>query len=102
MKLWRIGFVLLSVPFFAFAESPYKGTCEDKDLKKVLKCSEVIEKRLANAVSEMTRIREYDYVLINDDFKTALHDLLAIAYTSRKKMELMDLGEFISAWANIE
>lgn len=62
----------------------------------------VIEKRLANATSEMTRMREYDYFLINEDFESTLHDLKCIAYASRKKMALVDVGEFISSWANVE
>lgn len=62
----------------------------------------VIEKRLANATSEMTRMREYDYFLINEDLESTLHDLKCIAYASRKKMALVDVGEFISSWANVE
>ena len=94
----KFGSLITSV----FITTPDQKSLKERLISRGTDSSEVIEKRLANAVSEMTRIREYDYVLINDDFKTALHDLLAIAYTSRKKMELMDLGEFISAWANIE
>lgn len=91
-----------SVITSVFITTPDQKSLKERLINRGTDSVDVIEKRLANAVSEMTRIREYDYVLINDDFKTALHDLLAIAYASRKKMELMDLGEFISAWANIE
>ena len=94
----KFGSLITSV----FITTPDQKSLKERLISRGTDSLDVIEKRLANAVSEMTRIREYDYVLINDDFKTALHDLLAIAYTSRKKMELMDLGEFISAWANIE
>jgi len=94
----KFGSLITSV----FITTPDQKSLKERLVNRGTDSLDVIEKRLANAVSEMTRIREYDYVLINDDFKIALHDLLAIAYTSRKKMELMDLGEFISAWANIE
>ena len=87
--------------------SVFLTTPDQKSLKERLDArgtdtQEVIEKRLANAVSEMTCMREYDFVLINDIFEEAERDLLSIAYASRKKMDLMDLGEFISSWANIE
>lgn len=85
-----------------FVTTPDQKSLKERLLNRGTDSEEVIKKRLANAVSEMTCISEYDYVLVNDDFKTALHDLLSIAYASRKKMELMDLGEFISVWANIE
>jgi len=85
-----------------FVTTPDQKSLKERLINRGTDSEEVIKKRLANAVSEMTCISEYDYVLINDDFKMALHDLLSIAYASRKKMELMDLGEFISVWANIE
>lgn len=94
----KFGHLITSV----FITTPDQKTLQDRLIKRGTDAENVIEKRLANAVSEMTRMREYDYVLVNDDFKTASHDLIAIAYASRKKIALMDLGEFISAWANIE
>ncbi|MCQ4312436.1 guanylate kinase [Pseudomonas stutzeri] len=39
---------------------------------------EVIQKRMREAVSEMTHYIEYDYLVINDDFAHALIDLQAI------------------------
>ncbi len=61
---------------------------------------EVIEKRINNAVSEMTRVREYDYVLINDDFEKTLEKLTAIAISSRCRVHSIDPEEFISSWVN--
>ena len=39
---------------------------------------EIIERRMRDAVSEMAHYVEYDYLVINDDFKVALDDLKAI------------------------
>ncbi len=39
---------------------------------------EVIERRMREAVSEMSHYVEYDYLIINDDFAHALDDLRAI------------------------
>ena len=63
-------------------------------------CDEVIEKRISNAVSEMTRIREYNYVLINDNFEKTLEKLTAIAMSSRCRVYSIDTEEFISSWVS--
>ncbi len=39
---------------------------------------EVIAKRMAQAVAEMSHYAEYDYLIVNDDFDTALTDLKTI------------------------
>ncbi|WP_137886487.1 guanylate kinase [Pseudomonas sp. 2FE] len=43
----------------------------------------IIEQRMREAVSEMSHYVEYDYLVINDDFATALDDLKAIFRASR-------------------
>ncbi len=63
---------------------------------------EVIEKRIGNAVSEMTRIREFDYILINDNFEKTLNELLSIAISSRTQVSSIDSEEFISSWVSQE
>ena len=47
----------------------------------------VINKRLAAARDEMSHLAEFDYVTINDDFETALNDLLAIIRASRLELQ---------------
>jgi guanylate kinase len=44
---------------------------------------EVIERRLAAARDDVTHCLEYDYLVVNDQFETALADLLAIARARR-------------------
>ena len=44
---------------------------------------EIIEGRMREAVSEMAHYNEYDYVIINDEFGTALEDLKAIFQANR-------------------
>jgi len=44
---------------------------------------EIIERRMREAVSEMSHYVEYDYLVINDDFATALDDLKAIFRANR-------------------
>ena len=47
--------------------------------------ADVIAKRLAAAREEMSHVVEFDYVTINDNFDSALQDLLAIIRASRLK-----------------
>ncbi|MCP5334758.1 MAG: guanylate kinase [Oceanospirillaceae bacterium] len=44
---------------------------------------EVIQRRMNEAVSEMTHYNEYTYVVVNDDFETALAELKAIVQAHR-------------------
>ncbi|MFB6348181.1 guanylate kinase [Moraxella sp. ZJ142] len=44
---------------------------------------EVIEKRLAGSLTEMRQYDKFDYVVINDDFETALADLQTIIKSHR-------------------
>jgi len=44
---------------------------------------EVIDKRMREAVNEMTHYVEYDYLIINDDFNHALGDLQSIFRANR-------------------
>ena len=94
----KFGHLITSV----FVTTPDQKSLQERLMKRGTDSVEVIEKRLANAVSEMTCMNEYDYVVINDDFEMALHAILAIAYASRRKISLMDTSEFISRWANLE
>ena len=48
---------------------------------------DVINKRVAAAREEMSHVVEFDYVTINDNFDSALQDLLAIIRASRLKSQ---------------
>jgi len=45
--------------------------------------AEVVERRMADARSELSHYAEYDYLVINDDFAAALSDLRAIVGAER-------------------
>ena len=49
--------------------------------------AEVIERRMREAVSEMSHYVEYDYLVINDDFAHALEDLKAIFRANQLSQE---------------
>ncbi len=43
-------------------------------------------KRMSQAVGEIEHFNEYDYLIVNDDFNTALSDLQSIIRTERLKL----------------
>ena len=94
----KLGNFITSV----FITTPDQKSLKDRLDKRGTDSSEVIHKRLLNAVSEMTRMREYDFLLINDNFEKTLMQLLCVARASRTKMTLIDSGDFLSQWANID
>lgn len=47
---------------------------------------EVIAKRMAQAVAEITHYAEYDYLIVNDDFDLALSDLKTIIRAERLRL----------------
>ncbi|MBI1423618.1 MAG: guanylate kinase [Gammaproteobacteria bacterium] len=48
--------------------------------------TEIVARRMRDAVSEMTHYGEYDYVVINDDFQLALADLRSIISSERLRL----------------
>jgi guanylate kinase len=46
---------------------------------------EIIERRMAAAISEISHYREFDYIVINDNFDTALETLHAILIANRHR-----------------
>jgi guanylate kinase len=46
---------------------------------------EVIEQRMANARAEVAQARQFDYIVVNALFETALFDLKAIVHAQRLK-----------------
>ncbi|SHI74943.1 guanylate kinase [Malonomonas rubra DSM 5091] len=68
-------FVFILPPDFAELERRLRGRDTDSD--------EVIEKRLKNARREISEAGWYDYLVVNDDFQTALDQLSAIVQAER-------------------
>ena len=47
---------------------------------------ETVEKRLSNALQELSQYREFDYLIVNDDFETALGELKQIIANKGKSL----------------
>lgn len=48
---------------------------------------EVIERRMRDAVREMSHYDEFDYLVVNDDFETALAELRAVVSCQRLRLD---------------
>jgi len=58
--------------------------------------AEIVERRMADARSELSHFPEYDYLVINDDFAVALADLQAVVRAERLRHQ-QDVGEQVRA-----
>ncbi len=54
---------------------------------------EVIARRMRDAVAEMSHYQEFDYVLVNDDFDTALTELRCIFQAERLRRTVQATGQ---------
>ena len=67
--------------FYGFSSKPFlRSRGQDGD--------EVISRRMRDAESEMSHFGEFDYLVINDDFDTALAELVAIVTARRLRTEV--------------
>ena len=62
--------------------------------------AEVVERRMADARSELSHYAEYDYLVINDDFDAALEELRAIV-TAERLREPRQAARFSAALAGM-
>jgi guanylate kinase len=61
-----------------FILPPSRRALEERLRNRATDSDEVIERRLRDAVGDMTHWREFDYVVVNDDFEHAVSDLMRI------------------------
>jgi guanylate kinase len=61
-----------------FILPPTREALEKRLRSRATDSQEVIARRLRDAVSDMSHWREFDYVVVNDDFEQAVADLMAI------------------------
>jgi guanylate kinase len=61
-----------------FILPPSRQALEERLRNRATDSNEVIERRLRDAVGDMTHWREFDYVVVNDTFEHALDDLMRI------------------------
>ncbi len=81
-----------------FVTTKNQEILKDRLIKRATDSKDVINQRIINAKSEMARIDEYDYLLVNDDFKTTLSQFEAILSVARLKLKTDEIEQFASNW----
>lgn len=81
-----------------FLTTPSKEELQKRLEKRGTDSPETIKTRLINAQEEMARIDEYEFLLINDDFKTAVAQLHAIVKAARLKPSETEIKDFTQQW----
>ena len=61
-----------------FILPPSRRSLAERLARRATDTQEVIERRLAQAAADMSHYREFDYVVVNDDFARAVDDLKRI------------------------
>jgi guanylate kinase len=72
IKKWRPEAVSI------FMLPPSRAALRERLTNRKQDSQEVIDRRMREAVAEMSHYQEFDYLVVNDDFGAALEDLKAI------------------------
>jgi len=81
-----------------FVTTKDKHTLIERLKNRGTETEESLEVRMINALHEMKKIPEYDFLLINDDFSEAKEFLRSIAISSLIKTTKYDIESFINFW----
>lgn len=73
-----------------FVLPPSRNALEHRLRSRGQDNNEVIERRMKDAITEMSHYREFDYLVINDDFNRALEELKAIILARRQRTAVQD------------
>jgi len=66
-----------------FILPPSKAALRERLLGRGTDSDAIIDRRMNDAIGEMQHFSEYDYIVVNDDFDTALSEIKAIVSSSR-------------------
>ncbi len=94
----RLGDIATSV----FITPPTLSELKKRLQNRSTDTQEVIEARVKMAKREVQRISEYEFLIINDDLRTAADVLRKIAITARVKTSNNEINEFVQKWEDIE
>ena len=83
-----------------FILPPSRQALEQRMRSRGQDSEEVIARRLAAAREEMSHYDEFDFLIVNDDFETAVRDMQAIFLGSRQRrqIQLLRHAGLIRAW----
>lgn len=72
-----------------FILPPSLPALEERLRSRATDTDDVIQRRMAKAVNEMSHYHEYDFVIVNDDFDAALSQMATIFMAMRAKTPVM-------------
>ncbi len=82
-----------------FVTTPDIGELRRRLEKRGTDSDQTIRRRLQNALEEMQRAVEYDYLLINSDLQKAREEIVAIAHAARLKYSKEEFAQFLENWS---
>lgn len=89
---------LNSIVTSVFITTPTLKVLENRLNSRNTDSSEIIEKRIYNAKSEVNYFQDYDYLIINDDLQIAAKQLVCIANITRIKSTIFNKEDIILGW----
>ena len=93
----RLGDITTSV----FISPPSLSELKNRLQNRLTDTQDVIDARIKMAKREIQRISEYEFLVINDDLKTAADMLRTIAIAARLKTPSNEINEFVQKWEDI-
>jgi guanylate kinase len=81
-----------------FITPPSLSELEFRLKNRSLDSEENIKRRLENAKKEIKSIKEYDYIIINDDIQKATKEFISVCNSARLKLSDEEIDKIISFW----
>lgn len=81
-----------------FITPPSLSELENRLKNRSLDNEETITRRLENAKKEIKSIKEYDYIIINDDIEKATKEFISVCNSARLKLSDDEIDKTISFW----
>lgn len=98
------GFILARKQDFAltsvFVTTKDKSTLENRLKNRGTENNESIKERLKNATGEMEYLKEYDYIIINEDLEKAYDELRSVFISMQNKSSNIDINALKAKWQN--
>ncbi len=81
-----------------FITTPSLAELKHRLSGRATETNEIMQERLNIAKKELLHIKEYDYVLVNDDFEQTVNALLDIIQAAKLKKPAAEIDDFVSKW----
>lgn len=81
-----------------FVSTKDKSTLESRLKNRGTETKQSIDERLKNAAKEMEYLKEYDYIVINDDLNKAYDELRAIFISMKAQSKNIDTKTLLNKW----